>query len=431
MLYHLFHYLDQAYQFPGARMFNYISFRSALAFIIAILTATIIGEKIINMLRRKQIGETVRDLGLEGEKQKKGTPTMGGIIIILAILLPTLLLADLTNVYVWLMIGTTVLLGILGFLDDYIKVFRHNKHGLNGKFKIVGQVVVGLLVGLVMWLHPDITIRPNTKSNIIVSEAGVSPDSKREIKTVTYSPQKIKTASTTIPFFKDNNFVYSWPFSWAGRHKDILGWLFFVFMCVIIVTAVSNGANLTDGLDGLATGSSAIIGVVLGILAWVSGNIETAAYLNIMHIPGVGEMMVFASAFLGATIGFLWYNTNPAMVFMGDTGSLTLGGIIAVFAIIIRKELLIPILCGIFLVESLSVIMQTTYFKITKKMTGTGKRIFKMSPLHHHFQKQGNAGIDALIQKPINQVPETRLVVRFWIIGLLLAALTIITLKIR
>lgn len=428
MLYHLFHYLDQAYDFPGAGMFNYISFRSALAFIIAILTATIIGEKIINFLRRKQIGETVRDLGIEGENQKKGTPTMGGIIIIISILLPTILLADLTNVYVWMMIVTTVLLGLLGFLDDYIKVFKHNKQGLNGKFKIIGQVIVGLMIGLVMWLHPDITIRPNTKSNIIVTQ---STQTEQEAKTVTYSPNKIKTASTTIPFFKDNNFVYSWPFSWAGKHKDLLGWLFFVFMCVLIVTAVSNGANLTDGLDGLATGSSAIIGVVLGILAWVSGNISTASYLNIMHIPGVGEMMIFASAFLGATIGFLWYNTNPAMVFMGDTGSLTLGGIIAVFAIIIRKELLIPILCGIFFVESLSVILQTTYFKITKKLTGNGKRIFKMSPLHHHFQKQGNAGIDAIIQKPINKVPEARLVVRFWIIGLILAALTIITLKIR
>lgn len=419
MFYHLFNYLDQL-DVPGAGMFQYISFRSGMAFIFALLTATVFGRKIINILQRKQIGETIRDLGLEGQMSKKGTPTMGGIIIILAILIPTLLFANLTNVYILLMITTTVLLGFLGFADDYIKVFRHNKEGLNGRFKIVGQVTVGLLVGLVMWFSPEVTIRQNVETRI-----------ENRVESVEYGNMDEKSTNTTIPFVKNNNLDYADAFNWAGEHKQMLGWLFFTLVCIFIVTAVSNGANLTDGLDGLATGSCGIIGVALGILAYVSGNVTYAGFLNTMYIPGVGEMMIFASAFIGATIGFLWYNAFPAQVFMGDTGSLTLGGIIAVFAIIIRKELLLPILCGVFLVESLSVIMQTFYFKYTKRKTGTGRRIFKMAPLHHHFQKQGNAGIDALWQKPLQAMPESRIVIRFWIVGIILAALTILTLKMR
>lgn len=401
-------------------MFQYISFRSGMAFLFALITATVFGKRIIRFLQRKQIGETIRDLGLEGQMSKKGTPTMGGIIIILAILIPTLLFANLTNVYILLMIATTLLLGLLGFADDYIKVFKHNKEGLNGRFKIVGQVAVGLLVGLVMWFSPDVTIRQNVETRV-----------ENRIESVDYNHQDEKCTKTTIPFVKNNNMDYANAFNWAGEHKQTLGWIFFVLICIFIVTAVSNGANLTDGLDGLATGNSAIIGTALGILAYVSGNVNYAGFLNIMYIPNIGEMMIFASAFIGATVGFLWFNCFPAQVFMGDTGSLTLGGIIAVFAIIIRKELLIPILCGIFLVESLSVIMQTFYFKYTKKKTGTGRRIFKMAPLHHHFQKPGNAGIDALWQKPLQAMPESRIVVRFWIIGLILAAITIITLKMR
>ena len=419
MFYHLFQYLDKL-DVPGAGMFQYISFRSGMAFLFALITATVFGKRIIRFLQRKQIGETIRDLGLEGQMSKKGTPTMGGIIIILAILIPTLLFANLTNVYILLMIATTLLLGLLGFADDYIKVFKHNKEGLNGRFKIVGQVAVGLLVGLVMWFSPDVTIRQNVETRV-----------ENRIESVDYNHQDEKCTKTTIPFVKNNNMDYANAFNWAGEHKQTLGWIFFVLSCIFIVTAVSNGANLTDGLDGLATGNSAIIGTALGILAYVSGNVNYAGFLNIMYIPNIGEMMIFASAFIGATVGFLWFNCFPAQVFMGDTGSLTLGGIIAVFAIIIRKELLIPILCGIFLVESLSVIMQTFYFKYTKKKTGTGRRIFKMAPLHHHFQKPGNAGIDALWQKPLQAMPESRIVVRFWIIGLILAAITIITLKMR
>ena len=419
MFYHLFQYLDKL-DVPGAAMFQYISFRSGMAFLFALITATVFGKRIIRFLQRKQIGETIRDLGLEGQMSKKGTPTMGGIIIILAILIPTLLFANLTNVYILLMIVTTLLLGFLGFADDYIKVFKHNKEGLNGRFKIVGQVAVGLLVGLVMWFSPDVTIRQNVETRV-----------ENRIESVDYNHQDEKCTKTTIPFVKNNNMDYANAFNWAGEHKQPLGWIFFVLICIFIVPAVSNGANLTDGLDGLATGNSAIIGTALGILAYVSGNVNYAGFLNIMYIPNIGEMMIFASAFIGATVGFLWFNCFPAQVFMGDTGSLTLGGIIAVFAIIIRKELLIPILCGIFLVESLSVIMQTFYFKYTKKKTGTGRRIFKMAPLHHHFQKPGNAGIDALWQKPLQAMPESRIVVRFWIIGLILAAITIITLKMR
>ena len=421
MFYHLFQYLDKTFDLPGAGMFNYLSFRTALTFITALLIGTIFGRRIIDFLQKKQIGETIRDLGLEGQMSKKGTPTMGGIIIILAIVVPTLLFADLTNIYTILMLAATLWMGLIGFLDDYIKVFKRNKDGLNGRFKIVGQVGLGLIVGLTMYLSPDVVIRENIEQK----------NAEQRVEHVIYSGSDIKSPQTTIPFLKNNNLDYTWFFKWAGDKAEMLGWIFFVLVVIFIVTAVSNGANLTDGLDGLATGSSAIMGVTLGILAYVSGNVNYAGYLNIMYIPGAGELLIFAGAFIGATVGFLWYNTYPAQVFMGDTGSLTLGGIIAVFAVVIHKELLIPILCGVFLVENLSVIMQVSYFKFTKKRYGEGRRIFKMTPLHHHFQKQGNAGIQALWQKPLQAIPESRIVVRFWIIGLILAAMTIITLKIR
>lgn len=420
MIYHLFQYLDAAFDFPGAGLFNYISFRTGLAFITSLLIATIFGKKIIRFLQKKQIGETIRDLDLEGQLSKKGTPTMGGLIIILSILVPTLLFADLTNIYTILMIIATVWMGAIGFLDDYIKVFKKNKEGLNGRFKIVGQVGLGLIVGLVMYLSPDIVIRENIE---------VRPENR--VEDVIYSNQDVKSTKSTIPFFKNNNLDYAGAFRWLGENAQTWGWVLFILVCIFIVTAVSNGANLTDGLDGLATGSSAIMGVTLGILAYLSGNVNYAGYLNIMYIPGTGELLVFAGAFIGATIGFLWYNSFPAQVFMGDTGSLMLGGIIAVFAIAIRKELLIPILCGVFLAESLSVIFQVGYFKVTKKRYGEGRRIFKMTPLHHHYQKPGNAGIQAIIQKPIIPIPESKIVVRFWIVGMILAAVTIITLKIR
>ncbi|MBP6634749.1 MAG: phospho-N-acetylmuramoyl-pentapeptide-transferase [Paludibacter sp.] len=421
MLYHLFTWLDKVFDFPGAGMFNFISFRTGLAFIFSLLLATMFGRRIIDYLQKKQIGETIRELGLEGQMSKKGTPTMGGIIIIIAILIPTLLLASLNNVYIIMMLITTVWLGIIGFLDDYIKVFRKNKDGLSGRFKIVGQVGLGLIVGLTMYLSPDVVIRENKEVK----------GADQRVENVTYAKEDIKSTKSTIPFFKNNNLDYADAFRWMGEKAQDYGWILFVLVTIFIVTAVSNGANMTDGLDGLATGSSAIMGVILGILAYVSGNVNYSGYLNIMYIPGTGELLIFAGAFIGATIGFLWYNSFPAQVFMGDTGSLTLGGIIAVFAIAIRKELLIPILCGVFLVENLSVMLQVGYFKYTKKRYGEGKRIFKMAPLHHHYQKPGNAGIQALIQNPIQALPESKIVIRFWIVGIILAAITIITLKIR
>jgi phospho-N-acetylmuramoyl-pentapeptide-transferase len=421
MLYHLFHYLDQVFDIPGGRLFNFISFRTGLAFILALLLSTMFGRRIIDYLQKKQIGETIRDLGLEGQMSKKGTPTMGGVIIIIAILVPTLLLADITNIYVLLMIVTTVWMGLIGFLDDYIKVFRKNKEGLKGRFKIVGQVGLGLIVGLTMYFSPSMVIREN------IEVKGAT----QRVENVLYSKHNVKSTKTTIPFVKNNNFNYADAFKSVGEKAQDYGWILFVVVTIFIVTAVSNGANLTDGLDGLATGSSAIMGVILGILAYVSGNINYAGYLNIMYLPGTGELLVFAGAFIGATIGFLWYNSFPAQIFMGDTGSLTLGGIIAVFAILTRKELLIPILCGVFFVESLSVILQVGFFKFTKKRFGEGKRIFKMTPLHHHYQKQGNAGIQAIFQRPIQAMPESKIVIRFWIVGIILAAITIITLKIR
>jgi len=401
MLYYLFNFLDQL-DFPGAGMFKYVSFRSGLALLLSLFISTAIGRRIINRLQMLQIGETVRNLGLEGQMSKKGTPTMGGIIIIIAILVPTILCAKLNNIYLLLMIVTTLWLGSIGFLDDYIKVFRKNKEGLHGRFKIVGQVGLGLIVGVTLYLSPDVVIKENmeVRRNNIIEE-------------VNYHQVETKSTKTTIPFLKNNNFDYAKLVDWAGEYKVEAAWLVFVLMTIFVVTAVSNGANLTDGLDGLAAGSSAIIGVALGVLAYMSSHFEFASFLNIMFIPGAEELVVFAAAFIGATVGFLWYNSYPAQVFMGDTGSLTLGGIIAVFAIIIRKELLIPILCGIFFAESISVMMQVAYFKYTKKKYGVGKRIFKMTPLHHHFQKPGNAGIEALLQKPFNVVPESKIVVRF------------------
>ena len=419
MLYYLFNFLDQL-DFPGAGMFKYVSFRSGLALLLSLFISTAIGRRIINRLQMLQIGETVRNLGLEGQMSKKGTPTMGGIIIIIAILVPTILCAKLNNIYLLLMIVTTLWLGSIGFLDDYIKVFRKNKEGLHGRFKIVGQVGLGLIVGVTLYLSPDVVIKENmeVRRNNVIEE-------------VNYHQVETKSTKTTIPFLKNNNFDYAKLVDWAGEYKVEAAWLVFVLMTIFVVTAISNGANLTDGLDGLAAGSSAIIGVALGVLAYMSSHFEFASFLNIMFIPGAEELVVFAAAFIGATVGFLWYNSYPAQVFMGDTGSLTLGGIIAVFAIIIRKELLIPILCGIFFAESISVMMQVAYFKYTKKKYGVGKRIFKMTPLHHHFQKPGNAGIEALLQKPFNVVPESKIVVRFWLIGIILAVITIVTLKMR
>jgi phospho-N-acetylmuramoyl-pentapeptide-transferase len=416
MIYHLFTYLDQ-FDFPGAGMFQYLTVRASFAVITSLVISMIIGKKIIKLLHRKQIGESVRDLGLEGQSSKQGTPTMGGIIILASILIPVMLFANLTNIYIILMLVTTVWLGVIGFLDDYIKVFKKNKEGLRGKFKVVGQVVLGLIVGVTLFLSDDVKIR----ERITITEENFNTY-KTEVMQVDgggnlYVVEEHKRPLTTIPFVKNNEFDYTWLVWFAGKYADPLVWIIFVLAVIFIVTAVSNGANLTDGLDGLATGSAAIIGVTLGILAWLSGNAIYSNYLNIMHIPYAGELVIFAGAFIGATLGFLWYNSFPAQVFMGDTGSLALGGIIAVFAVIIRKELLIPILCGVYLVESLSVILQVSYFKRTRKKYGVGRRIFLMSPIHHHFQKKG--------------FPEPKIVTRFWIVGIMLAVVTIVTLKIR
>ncbi len=419
MLYNLFQYLNEL-NVPGAGMFQYVSFRAAMAAIISLLFSAIFGAWIIKKLQIKQIGETIRNLDLEGQYSKRGTPTMGGVIIIFAILVSILLVGKLDNIYIILMIVSTLWLGALGFADDYIKIFKKDKEGLKGKFKIVAQVGLGLIVGLTMYLSPDIVARQNVETRI-----------NNVIEEVRFQEVSVKSTKTTIPFVKNNNFDYRSLVSWMGDYADIAAWVVFVIAVILIVTAVSNSANLTDGLDGLASGLSATIGVALGILAYVSGRVDFASYLNIMYIPGSDELMVFAAAFVGATVGFLWYNAYPAQVFMGDTGSLTLGGLIGVFAVLIHKELLLPILCGVFFVEALSVIMQVTYFKFTKKKYGAGKRIFKMTPLHHHFQKAGNAGIDAIIQNPFNPVAEPKLVSRFWLIGMLLAVLAVATLKMR
>ena len=414
MFYYLFDYLQRCCDFPGAGVFQYISFRAAAAVITSLIISLLFGKRWIRFLNKKQVGETIRDLGLEGQLDKQGTPTMGGLIILASILLPTLFFARLDNIYILLMLFTTIWLGIIGFIDDYIKVFKKNKSGLSGKYKIIAQIILGLVVGLTMYFSDEIVIREkitadNTTIENITTDNG---DISRR-----FSREEVKSTKTTIPFFKNNELDYAILISWLGENAKNYAYLIFIPIVILIITAVSNGANLTDGMDGLATGTSAVIGATLGILAWVSGNIVFADYLNIMYLPNTGELTIYISAFVGGCIGFLWYNSYPAQVFMGDTGSLTIGGIIAVFAILIRKELLIPILCGIFLVESLSVIMQVSYFKYTKRKTGTGKRIFKMSPLHHHYQKLG--------------YPEPKIVQRFLITGIMLAIFAIITLKLR
>ena len=414
MLYHLFKYLDEVYDLPGSGMFQYISFRAAAAVILSLLIVIIFGRRIIDFLRRKQIGEEIRDLGLEGQLQKRGTPTMGGVIILVAILVPTLLLGKLDNVYVQLMLVSTVWLGLIGGLDDYIKVFRHRKEGLKGRFKIVGQVGLGVIVGTTMWLSPEIVVREKSTrpvETVYLDEEGRAVQSVRQ--TVVLSSESVKTTQTTIPFIKDNEFDYGWLTGGNGTAT----WLLYVLVAIFVVTAVSNGANLTDDLDGLATGVSVPIVAVLGVLAYLSGHIVYADYLNIMYIPQSGELVVFAAALVGALVGFLWYNSFPAQIFMGDTGSLSIGGVIAVFALCIRKELLLPLLCGVFLVESFSVMMQVGWFKYTRRRYGEGRRILLMSPVHHHYQKRG--------------IFETKIVTRFWIISLLLAAITLVTLKIR
>lgn len=416
MFYHLFKYLDQ-YDLPGAGMFQYISFRSSLAVITALLISVIFGKKIISMLQRQQIGEEIRDLGLQGQMEKKGTPTMGGVIILLSIVVPTILFADLTNTYILLMLITTVWLGAIGFVDDYIKVFRKNKDGLAGRFKIIGQVSLGIIVATTLYLSKDVVVRDKVMdaNNKPVKEIVV--DTHTGLQTVRTKTIDVKSTTTTIPFIKNHEFDYSSFFSFLGKYKQEAGWIFYFLVIIFIITGVSNGANLTDGLDGLATGTSAISGVTFGILAYLSGNLIFSEYLNIMYIPNIGELTIFISAFIGATIGFLWHNSYPAQVFMGDTGSLSLGGIIAVIAIILRKELLLPFACGIFMVESLSVMIQVWYFKRTKKKYGEGRRIFLMSPLHHHYQKKN--------------IPESKIVTRFWIIAIILATFTIVTLKVR
>ena len=409
MLYYIFEYLDKVLNVPGTGVFQYITFRSALAIIMSLLISTVFGKRIIEYLRNKQIGETVRELGLEGQKQKAGTPTMGGLIIILATLVPVLLLTKLNNIYIILLIVTTIWMGLIGFLDDYIKIFKKDKEGLKGIFKVIGQVGLGIIVGSVLYFSPAVTVRTDIqKSNLVINQTE---------NTIKQTPVYEKSTATTIPFFKNNQFDYAEVLSPMGEGYQNWAWLIFIPIVIFIITAVSNGANLTDGIDGLAAGTSAISVIALGIFTFVSGNIIFSSYLNIMYIPNAGEMTVFIAAFVGALVGFLWYNSYPASVFMGDTGSLTIGGIIAVLAIATRKELLIPLLCGIFLAENLSVIAQVAYFKYTKKRFGEGKRIFLMSPLHHHYQKKG--------------YHESKIVTRFWIVAIMLAILSIVTLKLR
>lgn len=419
MLYHLFHALEE-YDLPGGRLFEYITFRSGLALVLSLFIAIVFGKKIIERLQLMQVGEIVRNLGLQGQMEKKGTPTMGGIIIIISILIPCLLLGKLDNVYMVLMIVATIWCGALGFADDYLKIKKHNKEGMKGKFKIVGQVGLGLIVGLTMYLSPSIVMNENvTVENKQTSEMVVK-----------HKTETVKSTKTTIPFVKNHNFDYAMLTKWMGDHAQTGGWIVFILVTIFVVAAVSNGANLTDGLDGLATGTSAIIGVALAIMCYLGGNVIYSSYLNIMYIPDSGELVVYAAAFIGATIGFLWYNSFPAQVFMGDTGSLCLGGIIAVFAILIRKELLIPILCLTFFVEDISVMIQVAYYKYTRNKTGEGKRVFKMTPLHHHFQVPAGK-VDALWQKPVNAIPESKIVMRFLIVAIFLAVITFVTLKVR
>lgn len=413
MLYYLFEYLEKQFQIPGASLFGFITFRAAVAIILSLLISTIYGKRIIKFLQRKQVGETVRDLGLEGQAEKAGTPTMGGLIIILATLIPVILLAKLENIYIILLLITTVWMGIIGFIDDYIKKFKQNKEGLKGRFKVLGQVGLGIIVGTTLYFSDDVTIKEKLpiaqQQELLAENPNIAP--------AKLFKEEAKSTKTTIPFVKGNEFDYSSLITWISPDLQKYSWIIFILVAIFIITAVSNGANLTDGIDGLAAGTSAIIVLTLGIFAWVSGNIIFSDYLNIMYIPRVEEITIYIAAFVGALIGFLWYNTYPAQVFMGDTGSLTIGGIIAVIAIAVRKEWLIPVLCGIFLAENLSVVMQVSYFKYTRKKYGEGRRIFKMSPLHHHFQKSG--------------YHESKIVTRFWIVGILLAIISIVTLKIR
>ena len=423
MLYYLFIYLKREFDFPGAGVFQYISFRAACAIILSLLISLFFGKKIIRYLLRKQVGETIRDLGLDGEKQKQGTPTMGGFIILAAILIPTLLFARLLNVYILIMIVTTVWLGLIGFIDDYIKVFKKDKAGLAGKFKILGQVGLGIIIGCTLYSNQYVVVKeklPVAKSALESSSNGVRESSPSGEASM-YATLPVKSTKTTIPFYKNNEFDYAWLLKWMGDGYEKYAWIIFIPFVILIITAVSNGANITDGIDGLATGTSAIIGATLGILAYVSGNFVFANYLNILYIPNTGELVVFIAAFVGACVGFLWYNAYPAQVFMGDTGSLALGGIIATFAIAIRKELLIPILCGIFFIENLSVLLQVSYFKYQKRKHGIeyarNHRLFRMSPLHHHYQKKG--------------YHESKIVTRFLIIGFMLAVVTFVTLKLR
>ena len=415
MLYLLFEYLHKHYDFPGLRLFQYLTFRASLSIILSLIITTVYGRRLIDYLHRKQVGETVRNLGLEGQMQKQGTPTMGGIMILLGILIPTLLFANITNVYVILMIITTVWMGVIGFVDDYIKVFKKNKEGLAGRFKVVGQVGLAIIVGLTMFYHPNIVVRQTVDEKVVSTSS--APMILRQKGETFYYTQDVKSTKTNVPFYKNNEFDYEKVLKFLGDGYEKYALIVFMFFVITIVTAVSNGANLTDGIDGLATGTSAIIGITLGILAYVSGNTVIADYLNIMYIPNSGELIIFAGAFVGACVGFLWYNSYPAQIFMGDTGSLTIGGIIAVIAISIRKELLIPVICGIFLAENLSVMIQVSYFKYTKKKYGEGRRIFLMSPLHHHYQKKG--------------YHESRIVTRFWIVGILLAIFSLVSLKLR
>ena len=414
MLYYLFHYLNKYYSIPGAGVFQYISFRTGMALISSLLLTTVYGSRLIQLLRVMQIGESVRNLGLDGQVQKSGTPTMGGLIIILGIIVPTILFAKLDNIYIILMLVTTVWMGTIGFIDDYIKVLKKDKEGLAGRFKIIGQVMLGIIIGYTMYFNDNIVIREPVINPLISNSATIEMHKKGNEY---YYTQDVKSTKTNVPFYKNNEFDYSKVLSFLGKGYEKYALLVFLLAVIFIITAVSNGANITDGIDGLATGTSAIIGITLAILAYVSGNTIIADYLNIMYIPNSGELVIFAGAFVGACLGFLWYNSYPAQVFMGDTGSLTIGGIIAAFAIMIRKELLIPVLCGIFLVENLSVIVQVSYFKYTKRRYGDGKRILLMSPLHHHYQKKG--------------YHESKIAIRFWIVGILLAILTIVTVKIR
>lgn len=419
MLYYLFEFLDKAYDIPGAGVFRFLSFRAAMAIITSLVITLFLGKRIIALLLRMQVGETIRDLGLDGQAKKQGTPTMGGLIIIAAILIPTFLFTKLDNVYIITMIVSVIWLGLIGFVDDYIKVFKKDKEGLRAKSKLIGQVGLGVIIGSILYFNPNVVVRENSavSSSVVISQGGNIVDDINNSEDMASTGVNVKSTKTTIPFFKNNEFEYADLIVWAGDHKSWMLPLLFILMVIFIVTAVSNGANITDGIDGLATGTSAIVGTTLAVFAYVSGNTVFASYLNIMYIPNTGELMVFMSAFVGACVGFLWYNSYPAQVFMGDTGSLALGGIIAVFAIAIRKELLIPIICGVFLVENLSVMVQVSYFKYTRKKYGEGRRIFKMSPLHHHYQKLG--------------YHESKIVTRFWIVGLMLAVLSVVTLKLR